>query len=108
MKKLLLIGALSAASVLALGCRQNNYDDRGVGGSGNVEEPRLGEGDLGRGEGTVDDGEPRFEVEGEAGGQIGDRPGVDQDGQRRIEERRDRRLGDQPGGMDDTVQDRID
>lgn len=102
MKKTLLIGAVAAASLFGVACFENRDADRGTGGSGNVEEPRLGDGKIGQENGVVDDGEGPLEGQaGEADDKIGNKPGVINDGEGPIEERRDGKIGDREGVIDD-------
>lgn len=98
MKKSLLVGALAAVSMFGVACFERDAE-RGTGGSGNIEEPRAGDRNIGSEPGVVNDGEGPIEERRD--GTIGDREGVINDGEGPIEERRDGKIGNREGVIDD-------
>jgi hypothetical protein len=90
--RLLLLGAFVTLG-LAGACRDNaSYRDtsrpaatEGTGGSGNVDNSRIGDGKIGENNGVIDDGEGPLENDGKADDKVGNNPGVWNDGEGPIE-----------------------
>jgi hypothetical protein len=87
--------AIAALGAFGIGCRDRATDGseqnqpQGTGGSGQVDEPRVGDGKVGRNNGVIDDGEGPLEQDGRSEDKIGDNPGVLNDGEGPIEQHQD-------------------